>query len=262
MSDTPVQQSKQVAPIDDIRGTLTRMQPQFAAALPAHVTPEKFLRVVMTAIQKNMTLLNADRASLYGACMAAAQQGLLPDGREGAIVPFKNKAGDQIATWMPMTAGILKLVRNSGELSTITAQVIYKNDAFRYWVDDQGEHVEHTPLLFGDPGEPIGVYALAKVKDGGIYVEVMTASQVNQIRSVSRAKDGPAWTEWTDEMWKKSAIRRLSKRLPMSTDIDEAVRSDDEMYDLKQIEAKPAAEKSSRLAAIVAASTTPEEPPI
>lgn len=242
-------ETKALAPIEGLRQSLTQMQPQFAAALPPHIQPEKFVRVVMTALQKTPDLLNADRNSLYGACMAAAQQGLLPDGREGAIVPFAGKA-----QWMPMVSGILKLIRNSGDLSTITAQAIYKNDQFKYWVDDSGEHVEHTPLLFGEPGEMIGVYALAKVKDGGVYVEVMTLAQIEQVRNVSRAKNAGPWRDWYPEMAKKSAIRRLSKRLPMSTDIDAVIRHDDEQTDFSAVPEAPAIEPGpQRLKAIIQA---------
>jgi hypothetical protein len=41
-----------------------------------------------------------------------AQDGLLPDGREAAVVMFGNKAQA-----MPMIAGILKKVRQSGEVA-------------------------------------------------------------------------------------------------------------------------------------------------
>uniref|UniRef100_UPI00195373C4 recombinase RecT n=1 Tax=Klebsiella aerogenes TaxID=548 RepID=UPI00195373C4 len=46
--------------------------------------------------------------------------GLLPDGREGAIVEFSGKA-----QWMPMIGGLRKKVRNSGEIATWEAHVVY-----------------------------------------------------------------------------------------------------------------------------------------
>lgn len=236
--------STKLAVIDEVRHTLSKMEPQFKAALPPQVPAERFVRVAQTAVQKNPDLLSADRQSLYGACMLCAQDGLLPDGREAALVMFGGKA-----QYMPMVGGILKKVRNSGELATITAQVIHKNDKFRFWVDSDGEHIEHEPLLFGDRGSIIGVYALAKTKNGDIYVEPMTIEQVEKVRSVSRAKNGGPWKDWWDEMARKTAIRRLSKRLPMSTDLDDIIRRDDDMYELNpQPEAAdaPAKEKTKR----------------
>jgi recombination protein RecT len=233
------------------------MSPEFQKALPPHVSVDKFIRTLVTAVQNNESLLRADRKSLYSAAMKAAADGLLPDGKEAALVQFKDSV-----SYMPMTAGILKKVRNSGELSSITAQIVHKNDRFKYWVDADGEHLEHEPNFFSDRGPAIGVYALAKTKDGAVYIEVLTEQQVSAIRSVSRSKDSGPWAgPFADEMKKKSAIRRLSKRLPMSSDLSMTIERDDELYDLEQkpeVEA-PAAEqppKKSRLASVVEAVET------
>lgn len=205
---------KALAPIDEVKKNISVLTPQFKAALPPHVSVEKFVRTVLTAVQTTPALVSANRQSLYSAAMKCASAGLLPDGKEAALVPF-----GQEVTHIPMVMGLLKQVRNSGELSSITAQLIYANDKFSYKIDSDGEHLEHEPLLFGDRGELLGVYALAKLKDGAVYVEVLTAKQVADIRNVSKAKNGPAWSgAFVSEMWKKSAIRRLCKRLPISTD--------------------------------------------
>ena len=83
----------------------------------------------------------------------------------------------------------------------------------------------------GDRGEPIAVYAVAKTKDGAIYREVMSVSDVEKVRGSSRAgKYGP-WVDWWDEMAKKTVIRRMAKRLPSSADVDQMWLKDDEQYD-------------------------------
>jgi len=174
--------------ISTIKTTIQNLTPQFKSALPSHIPVEKFVRVVQTALGQNPGLANLDRNSLLAACMKAAQDGLLPDGKEAALVPFKGSVA-----YMPMLGGILKKVRNSGELASITSHVIYKNDKFRYWVDGDGEHVEHEPLFFGDRGEAIGAYALAKTKDGAVYIEVLTDKDLKAIENSSRSKEGP-WT--------------------------------------------------------------------
>lgn len=237
----PAAQPKGMTQFEEVKKALQSeaMKKEFEMALPPQMAPEKFLRVAITAVNKNPDLLRADRAGLYGAFMLAAQDGLLPDGREGAIVMYGDKP-----QWMPMVGGLLKKIRNSGELKSITAQEIYKNDKFRYWIDDAGEHIEHDPELFIERGELLGVYALAKTKDDGVYVEVMPKEQIDKVRSISKAKDGPAWKNWYDQMAKKTVIRRLSKRLPMSTDAEELLRREDELYDVEAkvvgAETKPA----------------------
>lgn len=263
-------QTKAVAPIEEIKGQLARMSESFKAALPPHITPEKFIRITQTAIQNNPDLVSVDRRSLYGAVMKAAQDGLLPDGREAAIVKYGDKA-----QYQPMIGGLLKKVRNSGELSSITAQVIFEKDKFRYWVDIDGEHLDHEPNLFSDRGKPIGVYALAKMKDGGVYIEAMTVAQVMAIKNASRSKDKGPWAgAFEHEMWRKSAMRRLCKRLPMSTDLPEILmREDDEFEPTPQAQPQapqqpePEAEepkpktKTSRVGKIIEAQSTPVAEP-
>lgn len=208
--------------VSEIRHNLETMQPQFAAALPPHVPPARFVRVAMTAVQSNPELLQAERKTLFAACMRAAQDGLLPDGREGALVIFKGKV-----QWMPMIAGILKKVRQSGELLSIAAHVVHARDEFRYQLGDE-ERVYHVPYLDGEPGEERLVYAIAKTRDGGVYREIMTVAEIEKVRAVSRARDGGPWSAWWGEMAKKTVLRRLAKRLPMSTDADEVLRREDE----------------------------------
>lgn len=224
----------QVQVIDEVRSAITKMEPQFKAALPAHVKPEKFMRVVLTAVGITPALLNADRRSLYSAAMRAAQMGLLPDGREGAIVSFGNAA-----QFMPMLGGILKTLRNSGELESIDAQIVNRNDRFTYRPGLDPVPV-HEPDWFGDRGEVVGVYCVARMKDGGTYVEVMSKAQVEKVREVSRSKNNGPWVQWWDEMARKTVIRRLAKRLPMSTDMDGALIDEDEAYDAPR-QATPAA---------------------
>lgn len=208
------------------------LKPEVAKVLPEHVTPDRFMRVVMTAIAQTPDLRNANRRSLLTSCVRAATDGLVPDGREAALVTFRTKSGPEVI-YFPMVAGILKKVRNSGELKSIMSNVVYEQDEFNYWIDDAGEHITHKPNISGDRGKFLAVYGIAKTKDDGVYVEVMSRSQIEQVRNVSRAKDNGPWRDWYDEMARKTVIRRLAKRLPMSTDLEAVIQRDDEMYDLK-----------------------------
>lgn len=195
-------------------------------SLPANVPPERFQRAALTALQLNPGLLKCDRKSLFLACQLCAKDGLIPDGREAALVAFGN-----VVQYMPMVGGIYKRMRNSGDIQSINAYVVYEKDQFDYELGDD-ERITHKPCMNGDRGRPICVYAVCKTKDGGIYREVMTLPEIERVRSVSRAKDGGPWKTWWDEMARKTVIRRLAKRLPMSSDLEELVRRDDHMYDL------------------------------
>ena len=233
--DVEVHQTKH-EPAVVFKAQVLKTEHEFRAALPAHIPVERFTRVVMTACVNNPALLDADRRSLFESAMQAAQDGLLPDNREGALVIYntkvKGKNGDhwiKKVQWMPMIAGVLKKIRNSGELLSISAYIAYSNDAFEYELGDD-EKIKHRPAL-EDRGKPRLVYAIAKTKDGGVYREIMTVADVEKVRAVSRAKDDGPWSSWWDEMARKTVLRRLSKRLPMSSDLDDLMRRDDSLYD-------------------------------
>ena len=218
---------------------IARQEREFRAALPAHIPVERFVRVLTTAVVNNPALLEADRRSLFLSALRAAQDGLLPDGREGALVTF----GQQVQ-WLPMIAGILKKVRNSGELLSIAAHVAYSNDDFTYELGDD-EKIHHRPAL-DDRGNPRLVYAIAKTKDGGIYREIMTVGDVEKVRAVSRAANKGPWVSFWGEMARKTVLRRLSKRLPMSSDLDDMIRRDDYDFDGERSDAGSPTHLASR----------------
>lgn len=236
-----IEEGKAVSNQQKFRDELTRMGDQFVAALPEHIKPERFQRIVLTAVLGDAALLRADRKTLLESAMRAAQDGLLPDKREGAFVVFNTKVKidgkDQwinAVQWMPMIGGIIKKMHQSGEIAMITAKVVYGGDVFRAWVDDDGEHVAYEQAEHPDYDIIRQVFAMAKTKAGAVYVETLTTRDIEKIRSVSRSKDSGPWAKWWEEMAKKSAIRRLAKRLPLSAEIHDLIQRDNELYDLSQ----------------------------
>lgn len=224
-------------PAESFRDQWTKQESEVAVALPPHIPVERFMRVVMTAVGGNADLMNADRRSLFESAMKAAQDGLLPDGRDGALVIFNAKVKEggkdvwiKKVQWMPMVGGILKKIRNSGELLSLSAYVVYESDEFQYTLGDE-ETIIHRPCLDSNRGDAKLVYAIAKTKDGGIYREIMTLKDVEKVRAVSKTGANGPWKDWWDEMAKKTVIRRLAKRLPMSSDLDDLMRRDDDLYD-------------------------------
>ena len=221
---------KTVNPMDALRQQLERRSDELKRALPTHIPPERFIRTVQTACQLNPDLLTVNRSSLWNACLRAAQDGLLPDAREGVILPYRdNKTNTTNAQWQAMVYGILKRFRNSGQFKSITAGIVREKDSFEYWVDELGDHIKHVPADEG--GKPVKAYAVALTKDGGSMVKVMSHSEIEKRRAVSKAKDGPMWREWWEEAAMKTVLRNLAKRLPSSSDLDDLIRRDDELYE-------------------------------
>lgn len=231
-------------PIVVLNDQIANREEQFKAALPAHIPVERFKRVLLTAVQNNPGLMRLDRQSFFNSAMRAAQDGLLPDGREGAIVEFSGKA-----QWMPMIGGLRKKVRNSGEIATWEAHVVYENDEFLYELGDE-PILRHKPTM-GEPGKPIAAYSIAVLKSGEKSREVMTFAQIEKVRAVSRAKNNGPWVQWWGEMARKTVARRHSKVLPMSTDLDDLMRRDDDLYDFKGAQEEAQETARPRLAAVL-----------
>ena len=231
-----------------------RMTQFDAALMGTGISPKRFIRVVMTAININPDLMNCDRRSLMNAAMRAASDGLLPDGHDGALVPFDGKV-----TWMPMIAGVRKKVRRTGEVTTWDVTAVYSKDHFDHELGDD-PFIKHKPWMPGqierladkseqdfvkrlrehvDRGVMTHVYSVATIKGGDKSRDVMTRAEVELVRDTYARKNrkgefSPAWRRSFAEMAKKTVARRHAKQLPMSSDIVNLLSRDDELYDLQR----------------------------
>ena len=211
-------ESSSAIQLQKFRETLVASHGEFQAALPPQIPVERFARTIVTAVQMEPKLLAADRRSLVAACMKAAQDGLLLDGREAGLSLYNDRASNcQTVAYMPMVNGILKKIRQSGEISSIRAHVVYEGDEFNFQLGDD-ESIFHKPKL-AKQGNPIAAYAIAKFKDGDIQREVMSLAEIEKIRAKATGIGKACWTNSWGEMAKKTVIRRLSKRLPTSNDL-------------------------------------------
>lgn len=238
MSKGEVATRRDRTPAEVLRDQMERQKPEFEVVLPPGVTVDRFVRTIMTAVQADPDLMEADRKSLLQSAMQAAQDGLLPDKREGAFVIYNTK--EKIngveqwikkVQWMPMIRGIIKKAREGGEIATLSARVVYENDVFEYVLGDE-ERIAHEPTL-KERGKMIACYAIAKMSDGEREREVMTAEDVMAVRGASKSKTGPWTGPFESEMWRKTVTRRLLKRLPMTPELERIIGRDDKMYDFK-----------------------------
>ena len=122
----------------------------------------------------------------------------------------------------------MKLARNSGQISTIKAEVVYAKDHFLV-VDGLEPKLEHVrseePPISGDTpiAEAVrGAYAICKMKDGSTQFVFLWKWQIERARARSKQADGQAWTNDYPEMAKKTAVRRLAKYIPQSTELQRA----------------------------------------
>jgi recombination protein RecT len=213
-----------------LRSTLDNLRPWFANALPKHIPSERFVRVVVGAVQRTPKLLECDPSSLFAALLQCAALGLEPDGLLGQayLIPF-----GKLVQFIPGYRGLIKLVRQSGEMAGVYARVVRARDQFSYayGLDEQLEHVPHRGP---DPGPLVAVYAVARFKGNEDLpqFDVMEAWEVDRIRAMSQGfqraerngKDSP-WHQHYDAMAMKTVLRRLCKMLPQSVDKDHLARA-------------------------------------
>jgi len=231
---------KQDHPIVAVRRDITASIGEFAKVLPPSISPEAFARVAITAVQNSPMLLKCDRQSLLSSLMKAAEDKLLPDGREGALVPYKKKINQGgnwieiwIVQWLPMVDGVRKLLWESAKI-TLRTRVVYPGDEWDYQEGDQ-PHITHRPKSSGNARSDniVAVYSIATFPDGRIERDWMWKAEIEQIRAKSRAGSGP----WSDpvfypEMAIKTVVHHHSKSLPLSPDLRRTIDRDNFLYDL------------------------------
>lgn len=206
------------------------MKLQIAACLPKHMTAERMARVVTTAMLRTPKLADCDQASFFKAILDLSAWGLEPDGRRAHLIPFRNnKLGIMECQLILDYKGLVELARRSGEVATIHADVICKNDDFSYAFGSD-QHLRHRPNL-EDRGPILGSYAHVRLKDGTEQFEVLSKSEIDGIRGRSRSKDNGPWVTDYNEMAKKSSFRRLSKWLPISAEMADAFERDNEDFE-------------------------------
>lgn len=252
-----------LTPMQEIRQTLERRKKDFEDVLPPQIPVERFIRTTITAIQLNPDLLAAERTSLLASTMKAAQDGLLCDGREAALVIYNTKQGDnwvKKAQYMPMAEGLLKKVRQSGQLSNISVQVVKENDFFDYELGDN-ERMVHKPAT-RNRGATIGAYSIATLAGGEKSREYMDIDQIHAVKKRSKTAASGPWVTDEDEMCRKTVFRRHYKRLPKSTDLEQIIEHDNENYELKDVTPEPEVEAPkpvSKLDSFAPPTTTTKE---
>lgn len=193
----------------------------------SRIKPEILVRLALFEFSQNEWLRRCTPESIYGSLILSAQMGLEPSGIRGEayLVPYKGKC-----TLIPGWRGLVKLALRSKAVKSLYSHVVYEADKFTVWLGSDPK-VEHQPCLDGQRGNIIAAYAVAQMENGSIDVEVMTIEELEKIRDMASkgrgGKDGPAYQDWEDQMYRKAPIRRLAKRLPLGDDFFLAVKADE-----------------------------------
>lgn len=182
----------------------------------------RFTSSVMQCVQANPKLLECNQQSLIGAFLECAAVSLFPSNWSGEcyVLPYQSPKG-MVAQFQMGYKGFITLGYRNG-VQSIWSEIVYKNDKFRE-VKGTDPKIEHEPAG-ADRGDPVGVYACAKVNNEKIFV-YMLKEQIMNIKDLSKAKDSKysPWNSRTDPelwMWKKTAIKQLAKMFPRNDNND------------------------------------------
>ena len=179
-------------------------------------TVEQYERVCLNALLVSPGLADCTPQSMDIAITHCITAGLIPDGKEAVIVPFKG-----VATLIPMVDGVVKCAHNAIKGLTIRARVVYQGDEFEYR-DGAQVVLKHTMGAFCDPPRVIdkrptniiAAYAVAH-QPGSMEPDILVFDRatLDIYRGYSRARSGP-WETHYEQMCGKTMVKQLLKRMP------------------------------------------------
>ena len=222
---------------------------QLKIMLPEHVDADVFIATAKTAVLTKPELLREDlRQSLLASIMKAAGQGLLPDGKQGALIArYDTEARKYQIAWQPMVQGIMKLGRETGSIRHIRAVIVFHGETFRIIQGDE-DRIEHevdidiveeayAALNNGrdDKGNPRArpdeffarvraAYCVVTGVDGTVTKRWMTRGRLLSLWESSKAANGPWNSRWIDEMILKGMILLTAKWLNLDGESVQAKR--------------------------------------
>jgi recombination protein RecT len=217
-----------------LKALLANYTPAIKAALPAVMTPERFIRIAQSALSSSPALQQATPTSFFGALMTAAQLGLEPNTPLGQayLIPFRNHCVME-AQFQLGYKGLIALAYRSGQVTSIQSEVVCEGDDFEYEMGLDPK-LKHRPAMSGR-GAPTHYYAVWKTKDGAVGFAVMGVEDIKAhakkfSKSVAGGRPSP-WDTNFDEMAKKTVLKKALKYAPLASDFVRGLASDNSIRD-------------------------------
>lgn len=205
------------------------MLPEIKKALPSVMTPERFTRIALSALNNTPQLQQCTPLSFIAALLNAAQLGLEPNTPLGQayLIPYKNK-GVTECQFQIGYKGLIDLAYRNGQMQTIQAQEVYENDFFEYEYGLEPKLI-HRPA-FSNRGELVYFYGIFRTVNGGFGFSVMSKADMDTFaKTYSKAFDSSfsPWKTSYIEMAKKTVIKQALKYAPIMTEFQQALSTDE-----------------------------------
>lgn len=242
---------------ENIKQLVKMVEPQFNELAKIHnaVNYKKESSFALQLLSDNSYLAQiaiGDQDSLKRAIINVAAIGLSlnPVQKLAYLVPRDKKVCLDISY-----RGYVQLAVDVGAIKWAIAEVVRKNDEYIY--QGMGREPIHRFNPFGERGEIVGAYCLAKTHDGEFILTQMSGEEILSIRDrsvswMSFVKDGKKspWNTDETEMIKKTVIKRAAKSWPMTdtrngTRFEQAIDVTNDI-DFMELPAPPDNEDSKR----------------
>lgn len=187
-------------------------------ALPADFNIPRFVQNSIALLNGNDNLADFARkhgtAQVKSGLMRGAFLGLDALNGEMYLVPYGNTLN-----FMQSYKGDVKMVKKYSQrpIKDIYAKLVRQGDTFEESIVNGEPSINFKPMPFND-GAIIGAFAVCLYRDGGMVYDSMSLKELENTRSASKAKNSPAWTKFTGQMYLKTVLHRLCKHLSIDMD--------------------------------------------
>lgn len=208
-----------------------------AKSLVKWITPERFVSALLNEMQKNPKLYDCTKISVLSSVSQAATLGLEIGATLGQcfLIPrYNSKIKATECTIQIGYKGLISLAMRSPVVQSIDAQNVHENDYFD--LDLGSQTIKHKVDFRQPRGKHIATYAQVFFTNGGKIIEVMSFDELMAHKenfAQTTWKDGKPndspWNHPTNylEMCKKTLVRKVCKKVPMSPELQSAVTFDE-----------------------------------
>jgi recombination protein RecT len=224
----PKNQIQKTDPVNQLAKLIASKKDAFALVAGKHFSPDRLIKLAQGALARNPKIADCVPASVLVCLMRCAELDLEPDSalpqKRMWLVPRWNKnLGGMELTYVIDYRAKIQAARETGLLKSIVGKEVRERDQFTLHYSADGDSItkfEHTPEVFGERGNVIGYYAVARLDGGEVQIATMSKkeAEVFRDRHAPKKKDGTAafspWKTDFDAMAVKSTLNKLWNLLP------------------------------------------------
>jgi recombination protein RecT len=203
---------------------LKKSESQIAMALPKHLTPDRMMRLALTAFSTTPALRKCTPRSILSSVIVASQIGLeIGIAGQGYLIPYKDTA-----TFVPGWQGLVGLLNNSGRATAWTGSV-FEGDEFDFQLGSNPRCVHIPGPNYGDPEMITWVYACGKVNGSEQpVIEAWPIARVWKHRDRFNKVGQKHYSYEHPEMYaRKVVLLQVLKYMPRSIELNNAIVASD-----------------------------------